>query len=189
MRILIRGMFFIMLSLTLVACNKKLSPNELPANISEGGVYYTQVVMHLEKQKNAYPTTNYQIGAMIPVNTQIRLLEMKQKTIYVEVGNAGQKLTVKNIEKHTGDNTQQAFSKLFAKQPVNLGQFSKLEADQINLGTVAVGMSKKAVTTAIGYPPITQTANLAADSWVYWRNRFNTFRVNFKNGKVVEIVD
>jgi hypothetical protein len=186
MRILIRGLFFIMLSLVLIACNKKLSPNELPANISEGGIYYTQVVMHYEK--NVYPTTNYQVGAMIPVNTQVRLLEMKEKTITIEV-NGGQKLTVKNIAKHTGDNTQQAFNKLFAKQQVNLGQFSKLEAENINSGTVAVGMSKKAVTTAIGYPPNTRTFNLNADTWVYWRHRFNTFNVNFKNGKVVQVVD
>lgn len=186
MRIYIRGMIVIMLGLSLAACNKKLASNELPANISEGGIYYTQVVMHYEK--NAYPTTNYQVGAMIPVNTQVKLLEMNEKTISIEVG-SGQKLTVKNIAKHTGDNTVQAFNKLFARQKVNLGQFNKLEKEHIDAGTVAVGMSKKAVTTAIGYPPSTRTMNLDADSWVYWRHRYNTFIVNFKNGKVSDIVD
>ena len=187
MRILIRGMMFIMLGLSLVACNKKLSTNELPVNVTEGGIYYTQVVMHYEK--NAYPTTNYQVGAMIPVNTQVKLLEMNEKTISIDVNGGGQKLKVKNIAKHTGDNTQQAFNKLFARQKVNLGQFNKLEKEHIDAGTVAVGMSKKAVTTAIGYPPSTRTMNLDADSWVYWRHRYNTFIVNFKNGKVSDIVD
>jgi hypothetical protein len=185
--ILIRSMIFIMLGLSLVACNRKLSTNELPANVSEGGVYYTQVVMHYEK--NVYPTTNYQVGAAIPVNTQVKLLEMNEKTISIEVGNPGRKLVVKNIEKHTGDNTQQAFNKLFAKQKVNLSQFDRLETDHIATGTVAVGMRKKAVTTAIGYPPSTRTLSLDADSWVYWRHRFDTFIVNFKNGRVSEIVD
>lgn len=186
MRIFIRGVIIALLGLFLVGCNKKLTSNELPANISEGGTYYTQVVMHYEK--NAYPTTNYQVGAMIPVNTQVKLLEMNEKTISIEV-NAGHKLTVKNIAKHTGDNTQQAFNKLFAKQKINLGQFNKLEKEHIDAGTVAVGMSKKAVKVAIGYPPSTRTMNLDANSWVYWRHRYNTFSVNFKNDKVVEIVD
>jgi hypothetical protein len=186
MRIYIRGLIVVMLGLALVACNKKLTSNELPANVSVGGAYYSQVVMHYEK--NVYPTTNYQVGAMIPVNTQVNLLEMNEKTIEITV-NGGQKLTVKNFEKHTGDTTVQAFNKLFAKQKVNLDQFSALEKDHIASGTVAVGMSKKAVTTAIGYPPITKTFNLTADSWVYWRHRFNTFSVNFKNGKVSDIVD
>jgi hypothetical protein len=187
MRILTRGMIFIMLGLSLVACNKKLTTNELPVNIAEGGIYYTQVVMHYEK--NVYPTTNYQVGAAIPVNTQVKLLEMSKKTISIEVGNSGQKLVVKNIPKHTGDDIQQAFNKLFAKQKVNLSQFDRLETEHIAAGTVAVGMRKKAVTTAIGYPPSTRTMNLDANSWVYWRHRFNTFIVNFKDGKVSEIVD
>jgi ATP-dependent RNA circularization protein (DNA/RNA ligase family) len=186
MRMFFSGMMIVVLTLTLVACNKKLTNAELPVNVSEGGIYYTQVTMHYEK--NVYPTTNYQVGAMIPVNTQVKLLEMKEKTIAIEL-NGGQTITVKNIEKHTGDNTQQAFNKLFAKQQVNLSQFSSLEAKNIESGTVTAGMSKKAVTAAIGYPPITRTLNLEANSWVYWRNRFNTFIVNFKNGKVSDIVD
>jgi hypothetical protein len=187
MRILIRGMMFIMLGLALVACNKKLTTTELPVNISEGGVYYTQVVMHQEK--NVYPTTNYQVGTAIPVNTQVKLLEITKKTISIQMGGSAQKLVVKNIPKHTGDEINQAFDKLFAKQKVDLSQFNKLEREHIAAGTVAVGMRKKAVTVAIGYPPSTRTANLGADSWVYWRHRYNTFAVNFKNGKVSQIVD
>lgn len=187
MRIFFRGIIFIMLGLSLVACNKKLDPNELPANVSEGGIYYTQVGMHYEK--NVYPTTNYQVGIRIPVNTQIKLLEMGDRTIDVEVGNPGQKIVVKNFEKHTGDNIQQAFNKLFAKQKVNLAQFSALEKEHIESGTVVAGMSKKAVTTAIGYPPITRTPDINSNSWVFWRHKFNTFIVNFKDGKVSDIVD
>lgn len=186
MRIFFRGIIFIMLSLSLVACKKKLEATDL-AGISEGSTYYTQVVMHYEK--NVYPTTNYQVGITIPVNTPVRLLAIDDKTIDIEVGNPGQKIVVKNYEKHTGDNVQQAFNKLFAKQAVNLNQFSALEKEHINTGTVAVGMGKKAVTTAIGYPPITRTPDINANSWVFWRHKFNTFIVNFKDGKVSDIVD
>ncbi|MFI3135830.1 MAG: hypothetical protein QX197_03540 [Methylococcaceae bacterium] len=187
MRTVIRGVIFIMLSLVLVACSKKLTKEELPVNISEGGIYFTQVVMHYEK--NTFPTTNYQVGIAIPVNTQVKLLEMDKNTISIEIGNPAQKIVVKNIPKHTGDDIYQAFNKLFAKQKVNLSQFNALEKEHIDAGNVAVGMRKKAVTTAIGYPPNTRTANLDANAWVFWRNRFNTFIVNFKNDKVSDIVD
>ncbi len=187
MSLLIRSFIIIMLGLSLTACSKKLSSDALPANVSQGGTYYTQVVMHYEK--NVHPTTNYQVGATIPVNTQIKLIEMNDKTISVEVGTTGQKLTVKNFSKHTGDDIHQAFNKLFGKQQVDLTQFTKLEREHIDASSVAKGMRKKAVLVAIGYPPNTRTANLEANSWVYWRHRYNTFSVNFKNDKVVEIVD
>ncbi|POZ50059.1 hypothetical protein [Methylovulum psychrotolerans] len=187
MRLFFRGMIVIMLSLSLAACKKKLEADELGVAITEGGIYYTQVFMHYEK--NIYPTTNYQVGVPVPVNTQIKLLGIDDATINIEIGNPGQKVVVKNIQKHTGDTTQQAFGKLFAKQQVNLNQFSALEKENINKGTVSVGMGKKAVTTAIGYPPITRTPNLSANAWVFWRNKFNTFIVNFKDGKVSDIID
>jgi hypothetical protein len=187
MRILIRAMIFIILGLSLVACHKKLAKTELPVNSTEGETYYTQVVMHYEK--NVYPTTNYQVGTAIPANTKVKLLEMSEKTISIELADSGQKITVKNIPKHTGDDIHQAFNKLFAQQKVNMSQFNRLETKNIEAGTVEKGMSKKAVKVAIGYPPITRTSSLAADAWVYWRNRFNTFIVNFKNDKVTKVVD
>ncbi|NOS88300.1 MAG: hypothetical protein HOP34_07120 [Methylococcaceae bacterium] len=187
MRILIRGLFLMLLGLLLLGCTKKLASDALPVNISEGGLYYTQVVMHYEK--NAFPTTNYQVGTAIPVNTHVKLLEISKKAITIEMLDSHQKIVVKNIAKHTGDDIFQAFNKLFAKQRVILGQFDSLEKQHIDSGDVAIGMRKKAVTTAIGYPPSTRTSSLDANSWVYWRNRFNTFVVNFKDGKVSEIVD
>lgn len=188
MRIYVRGMVFMMLCWSLAACNRKLDATDLAANIVEGGSYYTQVVMHYEK--NIYPTTNYHVGVTIPINTPVKLLEMDSKTIDIEVGAPiNQKVLVKNVEKHTGDDVQQAFNKLFAKQPLNLAQFSDQEQEHIKAGTVAVGMGRKAVLAAIGYPPITRTPNLDANSWVFWRNRFDTYIVNFKDGKVSDIVN
>ena len=98
--------------------------------------------------------------------------------------NSSQKLMVKNVEKHTGDNVYQAFDKLFALQKVNLSKFTELELIHIKTGSVANGMSKDAVIIAIGYPPITGTMNLESNRWVYWSGRYNKFNVHFKNGKV-----
>lgn len=182
----IRSMLIFMMAIMLFSCKKNLSSDAMPVHIVKGQTYYTQFVIRYEK--NAFPTTNYRHGASIPINTAVKLLDINSSEISIEYG-SGQPLLVKNIEKHTGDDVFHAFDKLFARQPVNLAQFNSLERQQIDKGEVAVGMSKKAVLAAIGYPPITETANLNANSWVYWSTRFNRFIVNFKDNKVSDIVN
>lgn len=187
MRILFRGVVLLLLMLSVVSCKRALKPEELPAHIVLGDSYYTQFVIRYEK--NAHLTTNFRRGASIPVNTPAKLLKITSKSIEVELDNSPKPLLIKNALKHTGDDVFQAFDKLFSKKKVNLSNFTRLERNHINSGTVAKGMRKKAVTVAIGYPPITETMNLDANTWVYWSGRFNKFNVNFRNGRVSGIVD
>lgn len=187
MRIITRGLLLLLVMLSLASCNKGIKPEQLPANITVGATYYTQFVIRYEQ--GTHLTTNYRRGASIPVNTPVKLLNITSKAIEVEVDNSSQKLLVKNVEKHTGDDVYRAFDKLFAKKKVNLSKFNSLERAQIDSGTVADGMSKDAVIVAIGYPPITETMNLDSNMWVYWSGRFNKFNVHFKDGKVSKVED
>ena len=187
MRILFRGFVLLMLILSLVACKKTLKPEELPAHIVVGDSYYTQFVIRY--QKSAHLTTNYRVGAFIPVNTKVTLQKITNKTIEVVLDDLPKPLIIKNVQKHTGNDVFKAFDKYFGLKKLNLKKFNSLERRHIKKGDVAKGMRKKAVTVAIGYPPITETMNLDADTWVYWSNRFNRFNVNFKNGKVSNIKD
>jgi hypothetical protein len=191
-----RGMLLLLtvLSLALLSCKKTTMPEifqtaqtPLPAHIATGNTYYTQFVIRYEK--GTHLTTNFRRGGLIPVNTPIKLLNIDNKTIEVELDHSGQTLLIKNVQKHTGDDVYQAFDKLFASRKVNLSKFTRLEQEHIQSGTVAKGMSKEAVIVAIGYPPITETASLNSDTWVYWSSRFNRFNVHFKNGKVGDIED
>lgn len=181
MRTTFYGLFLLIL-FSQASCTRTIKPEALPSHITLGDTYYTQFVMRYEK--GVHPTTNYRRGASIPVNTPIRLLKMTNKTIEVEVDNSSQHLTVKNFQKHTGDDVYRAFDKLFAPNKVDLSRFNALEKQHIQNGTVAKGMSKDAVLVAIGYPPITETPNLDGNRWVYWSHRFNRFNVHFKDSKV-----
>jgi hypothetical protein len=187
MRYITRALFLFFMTFSLISCTEAIKQEELPSFIVLGGAYYTQIVIH--DDKGAYPTTNYQRGFAIPVNTPINLLSITSKTITVTLANTSQQLIVKNIEKHTGDDIYHAFNKLFAKKKVNLSKFTPLEINHIESGTVANGMRKEAVIIAIGYPPITETFSQVSNQWVYWTSRFNRFKVNFENGKVSKIVD
>ncbi len=187
MRLLIRGLILSSILLSLVSCNKTLKPEEIPAHIVVGQGYYTQFVIRYEK--STHLTTNYRRGKSIPVNSKLTLLAITPKTIEIKLDHTDEALLIKNVSKHTGDDIFNAFDKLFASKQVNLAQFNSLERKYIKKGDVAKGMRKKAVLVAIGYPPITQTMNLDANTWVYWSGRFNRFNVNFKNEKVSSIVD
>lgn len=157
----------------------------LPLEIKPGAFYYTQVTIQYEKGRHL--TTNYRRGALISVNTQVRLEEINDDEILMEILPDLTKLRIENVAKHTGDTTVQAFTKLFNKNRIDLSRFSKLEQEAIQAGRVVKDMSKQAVITAIGYPPITQTPTLQGSRWTYWSSRFNRFVVEFKNDRVVQI--
>ena len=125
----------------------------------------------------------------MPVNTQVQLQGITGDDISLEILPAHTKLRIENVEKHTGDNTVQAFDKLFNKNKVDLSRYSKLEQENILAGRVAKGMQKKAVLAAIGYPPITETPSIQSNEWTYWSSRFNRFIVHFANDKVTEVQD
>jgi len=187
MRNILRGFVFLLIILSLAACKKTLKPEALPPHIVMGDSYYTQFVIRYEK--GTHLTTNYRRGASIPVNTKAKLVNITDKAIELELANSGVPIIIKNIKKHTGDNIEQAFDKLLGTRKVNLAKFTSLERKHVKNGTVGKDMRKKAVTVAIGYPPITETMSLDADTWVYWSGRFNRFNVNFRNGKVYKVVD
>ncbi|MBW6453820.1 MAG: hypothetical protein K0A92_08585 [Methyloprofundus sp.] len=187
---MLRLLKVIMLSMlfSLTACQLMNSkPAQLPKEVQLGETYYTQVTMMYEK--GVYPTTNYRRGTLLEVNTPVELLEIGSKAIKVKILASNAELLIKNVAKHTGDDSYQAFTKLFAKQQVNLSRFKRMERDHIKQGTLAKGMSKEAVRVAIGYPPIVRTPSLDSNKWTYWRSKFNTFIVHFENDKVSRIQD
>ncbi len=174
--------FLVMAALLTTGTSYALTDATLPLDIKPGATYYTQVTMQYEKGRHL--TTNYRRGTFLPVNSQVRLEEITDDDIMVEILPDLRKLRIENMAKHTGDNTVRAFMKLFNKNRVNLSRFSRLEQENIQAGRVAKGMGKQAVITAIGYPPITQTSSTLMNRWTYWSSRFNRFVVEFQNDRV-----
>ncbi len=56
---------------------------------------------------------------------------------------------------------------------------SEDEINAIKNGMIRNGMSKKAVLVSYGYPPEHRTITLNSNVWIYWRNKFTTFRICF----------
>ena len=187
MNIFLRYLIVIIALFATTGCPKKMGDANFSSDGKIGSIYYSQVSLQYEKGRHL--TTNYRKGNLLPINSQVILQDMGGKTIELEVLPAHTKLSIVNVQKHTGDTTAQIFAKLFAKNKVDLSMFSNLEREKILAGQVAEGMRKKAVIAAIGYPPITETPSLLANKWTYWSSRFNRFNVYFENDRVKRIQD
>ncbi len=185
--IVLLGSFLFLFGLT--GCPKAFKGAEanLPPDIELGGKYYTQYSFQYEKKRHR--TTNYRKGFLLPVNSQVELVSWGRKGFVIQVLPDGPRIEIENVQKYTGDSIGKAFHKMLARRKVNLQQFTPAERKLVLEGKVAPGMSKKAVITAIGYPPITQTPTLDMDEWRYWASRFDTFVVHFRNGRVSKIVN
>jgi len=177
----------LVVSLAILGCNKNLQPGDLPASVKIHKIYISQVALHYEKRRHR--TTNYSVGILLPLNTEVELLEMTRKGFKVKVLDTGEEIGFVNHTKHTHDTVGQAFEKLFGGQQVGLFKFNRNERNNIESGTVAKGMSKAAVIIARGYPPAIATPSLKRDQWKYWKNRWDTILVTFKNDRVSEIKD
>jgi len=160
----------------------KLTP-EKQALIDEQTVLYTQVAMWTEK--NRVDGTNYSTGFHIPVNTEVTISKISGKAIIFMMD--GEKITYITQTKYTRLNSNQMLDRLFSAKKINLSGHSPATIENINNGAVAMGMTKEEVLLARGYPPFHATKGIESDRWKYWRNRWMTALVTFKDGKVSEI--
>ncbi|MGH8559960.1 MAG: hypothetical protein ACRESZ_21405 [Methylococcales bacterium] len=192
MRYRLRGTVFIVqmivLMIGLAGCSGKYtSTDTLPSSVRIGTTYYTQVGMFYEKGR--YRTTNYGVGIFVPVNTAVKLIEFGEKTLIVSVDRTGENIEIENVPKFTGWTMREAFETLLGPEKVSLFKFNANERKNIETGSIATGMSKSSVIVARGYPPSHETPSLKRDQWKFWKNRWDTMIVTFKDDLVVAIKD
>lgn len=187
MRHFVKGLLFIVILIGLNGCPKKHQQEPLPATVQLQKTYYSQVGMYYEKGRHL--TTNYSVGIFMPVNTAVTLVEFGRKNFIVSDQKTGEKIDIINAPKHTNWTLVETFDKLFGPEKISLLKFNAAERSQIENGTLSEGMSKAAVIASRGYPPSHETPSLKRDQWKYWKNRWDTIIVKFKNDRVVNIKD
>jgi len=156
-----------------------------PIPQTEGKTATTQINMW--SYKGEIETTHYAVDTLIPVNSEVQILDTTGKTITFLVKDAGMEVTLVNKAKYTGMGIEGIYDRYFGDSKVSMSGFTKLERDAIENGRIVEGMSKDAVLVARGYPPAHETPSLEGDYWRYWQSRFDTIIVQFEDGKVVNI--
>ncbi len=158
--------------------------------IKNGSTYYTRVNLWYENPENI-PSTNYHRGEMLPVNTKVKLVRIKNALISFE-DEDGQRFTIMHNPSYVHIHARELFARLFSDTDVMLGneayeKFTDLEKENIQKGTLSVGMGKDAAIMAYGYPPTHKTPSLDRPVWRYWDNRVEQVLVYFKGGKISKV--
>ena len=80
-----------------------------------------------------------------------------------------------------GETTESYASKIFSAKTRKqlLAGMTAEEKDGIRRGTPVLGMSKKEVIVAFGYPPTHETPSLKTNKWKYWLNVVGTLTICF----------
>ena len=172
------SVFFMMLIIT--GCGAaKLSP-EKQALIDNKTTLYTQVTMWSDKGKVI--GTNYSVSSIIPINSKVQVLSVGSSSIIFKIN--GQEIKYDVASKYTKVDSTQMLDRLFGQSSVDLSKYDQKIQTNILEGIVARGMSKEEVLLARGYPPFHETASTEENTWKYWRNRWTTGTVTFKDNIV-----
>ena len=144
----------------------------------KGGSYFTKHNIFFEKGRHV--TTNYSRGDLLPINTKVTIVKISSKrmTLESEYG----VVTLVNAKKHTRKTMEEIADRFLSLTPRKLkGRFAK----DITYGEMRLGMSKKQVIMARGYPPAHKTYSTESDRWTYWTSKFVQRSIIFENNRLV----
>ena len=144
----------------------------------EGGSYFTKHNIFFEKGRHV--TTNYSRGDLLPINTQVKVIKISSKKMIIDSKYG--RVTLINAKKHTKLSMEEVADRFLSNQPRKVsGKFAK----DIQYGEMRIGMSKKQVIMARGYPPAHKTYSTDSDRWTYWSSKFVQRTVVFENNRLV----
>jgi len=160
-------------------------------NPNAGEKMYTAYNMWYELGKeDAMWAINYKTGAMIPAGTEVSDIRVKESQIFFVTVDDKRRYTVNfNTKFHPGKRPVDYARMMFSEKDfLELTKgMSQTDIDGINDGLITVGMTKKAVIVAYGYPPEHKTPSLNDNVWRYWLNRFSSTDIYFDDdGKTIK---
>jgi len=157
-------------------------PHPFDALIGRSGVV-TLTDLHPDEPRSRLFAINYQQAGLMPVCSPVTLLERNAKRLVFRNDASGKTYEYYHheaVREPFGDHLARYFGTECPRK--ELDALPKIDREGVRLGKAMVGMSKRGVVFAMGYPPPHVTPSLDADRWFYWTNRFNKVAVLFDEG-------
>jgi hypothetical protein len=171
------------LILVVAGCQKAMSPELLRQYQTR--TLYTCCNIFYEHEEVS--DANYHVGTMLPAGTPAQVQSAGRSSLTILAGST--KLTL--VQAYGKEPFQQYIDKILVVEDPKpkLATFPQAVQSAIHGGRIEVGMNKDQVLASVGYPPSHRTASTAANEWLYWRNRWITYKVQFDDGgKVIGLV-
>lgn len=157
-----------------------------------GKEYYTAANIWYKNPRVIW-SLNHHGGAILPAGTKVTIKGLSRRSIGF-IDEKGTKYRLMVARKYTapGFTSRDLFEQYFTpNDPMQKGgefeSLTDMEKNAVKTGRIAVGMSKKAVLMAYGYPPSHMTPSTESDVWKYWQHKFRAYLVYFQEGRVIEI--
>jgi hypothetical protein len=124
---------------------------------------------------------------IIPVNTPVEMGKLR-KGLFIKNLTDGRQIFFEFHSRNMRMSVDEYIQLIASPTIVSLDKLSNTDRKGIKAGKVYSGMTKQGVRVALGYPAVHRTPSLEDNTWIYWRNRFQTLAVEFdQSGKVVHI--
>ena len=176
------------IALLFVACASSAPPHPFNDLVGSPGVA-TLVNLHPDEEQARLYAVNFQREGLIPLCSAVELLDLDSDRLLFRNTATGKTYQYVN---------HQAAAEPF---PAHLARYfgTNCERDSIDAmpeidrqgvaqGVALVGMSKRGVVLAMGYPPRHVNPSLDSNRWSYWRHRFNRVAIVFdQSGHVTSI--
>jgi hypothetical protein len=121
---------------------------------------------------------------ILPVNTEVRIGTFRSG-FSITAPATQKEILFEYDEKRMNMSIDQYLGLITSPTPVSLDAFSKQDRKGITDGKAYPGMTKKGVMTALGYPATHRTPSPDSNTWIFWRNRFGTYVVQFDDKGIV----
>jgi hypothetical protein len=164
------------------------TPHAFDALIGSPGVV-TLTNLHPDEARARLFAVNYQQDGLIPVCSEVALLDRNRKRLVFSVEATGKQYEYYHHEKAAAEPFPDHLARYFGTRCPRdeIAKLPAIDRQGIEQGKALVGMSKRGVVLAMGYPPKHVTPSLDADRWVYWTNRVNRVAVLFQDGRVSSV--
>jgi hypothetical protein len=161
-------------------------PSIAPAKeiVATGKDYFTRFTFH--EEKGSHSSTNYSRGALVPINTPVKLVSMSGDKMVLRRLDSGQEIKVENEPKYTKKSLTELAEIMLSSEKTPLEKLPEEVAASIRNGEMRKGMTRELVLMARGYPPAHETPSIEGDRWVYWSSRFVKQTIVFSNGRLSE---
>jgi hypothetical protein len=129
-------------------------------------------LVNLHADKKVLDDVNRQGSELIPVCTEVKLLAIGRKRMTFKVPGVRETYTYnyRNYGREPfGVHLGRYFGSRCPRERVD--QMNALDRRGVEDGKPYTGMSKAAITIAMGYPPRHKTPSLQAETWRYWSGR------------------
>ena len=171
-----------------VACASPAPPHPFNGLIGNPSVV-TLTNLHPDEERAVLYAVNFQQAGLIRVCTPVELLDLDSDRLIFRNHATGKTYEYVNHDA-AAEPLPAHLARYFGTdcERDSLEKMSDLDRKGIAQGTALVGMSKRGVTLAMGYPPMHVNPSLDSDRWIYWRHRFNRVAVIFDEyGRVTSI--